>query len=91
MTDIVIGPIANDTIFETFGVISSGFLKTRDAMKLLMIGPEYIQVAIKTERAVRQLRWIRSEKIKRMDAGLRKAEQANYDVEFAGVLETILE
>lgn len=60
--DIVIGPIAKDTIFETFGVISSGFLKTRDAMKLLMIGPEYIQVAIKTERAVKQLRWIRSEK-----------------------------
>ena len=49
--DVVIGPIANDTIFETFGIISSGFLETGDAMKLLMIGPEYIQAAVKTKKA----------------------------------------
>ena len=48
--DVVVGPIANDTIFETFGVISSGFLKPEDAMKLLMIGPEFTQIAIKTEK-----------------------------------------
>ena len=54
--DIIAGPITNDTIFDTFGIISSGFLSTEDAMRLLMIGPEYTQVAIKTERAVRQLR-----------------------------------
>ena len=87
--DVVIGPIANDTIFETFGIISSGFLKPADAMKLLMIGPEYTQVAVKTGKAANQLRWIRSEKIARPDAALRKAEQDEYDISFAKVLREI--
>ena len=55
--DVIIGPIANDTIFDTFGIISSGFLKTKDAMKLLMVGPEYTQVAIKSKKAADRLRW----------------------------------
>ncbi len=88
--DVVIGPIANDTIFETFGMISSGFLKPEDAMKLLMIGPEFTQIAIKTEKAVRQLHWIRSEKITRIGAEQRKAEQDSYDAAFAEVLRQIL-
>ena len=86
----MVGPIANDTIFETFGVISSGFLKPEDAMKLLMIGPEFTQIAIKTEKAVRQLHWIRSEKITRIGAEQRKAEQDAYDAAFAEVLKQIL-
>ena len=88
--DLVIGPIANDTIFETFGVISSGFLKPADAMKLLMIGPEYTQVAVKTEKAAGQLRWIRSERIEKPDAELRRAEQSRYDLEFAKALAEIV-
>lgn len=63
--DVVIGPIANDTIFDTLGMITSGFLKPEDALSLLMIGPEYMQVAIKTEKAVSNLKFIRSEKIER--------------------------
>lgn len=88
--DVVIGPIANDTIFETFGVISSGFLKPEDALKLLMVGPEYTQVAIKTEKAASQLKWIRSDRIERMDTSRRKAEQEAYDVSFGQVLEEIV-
>ena len=85
--DIVIGPIANDTIFDTFGIISSGFLKTEEAMKLLMIGPEYTQVAIKTERAIRQLHWIRSEKIQKLNEAFRRAEQERYAAAFAAVMQ----
>ena len=88
--DIVLGPIANDTIFETFGVISSGFLQPADAMKLLMIGPEYTQAAVKTEKAARRLTWIRSEKIGRLDADRRRAEQEAYDEIFARVLGEIV-
>ena len=87
--DIVIGPIANDTIFETFGLISSGFLKPEDAMKLLMIGPEYTQVAVKTEKAAARLRWIRSDAIQRQDAEQRRAEQARYDALFAQAMREI--
>lgn len=75
---MVIGPIANDTIFDTLGIISSGYLKPEDALKLLLIGPEYTQVAIKTERAAGHLRWLRSEKIERVDAATLKKEQHAY-------------
>ena len=74
--DVVIGPIANDTIFETLGIISSGLLSTANAMKILMIGPEFTQAAIKTEKAASQLKWIRSEKITKLDEAYRRAEQA---------------
>lgn len=88
-SDVVIGPIANDTIFDTLGVISSGLLKPQDALQLLLIGPEYIQVAIKTEQAANHLRFIGSEKIERMDADRLKAEQEEYLELFARELETI--
>ncbi len=88
--DAVIGPIANDTIFETFGIISSGFLKPADAMRLLMIGPEYTQVALKTEKAAGRLRWIRADEAPRPDPETRRAEQHAYDISFAEVLQEIM-
>lgn len=89
-SDVVIGPIANDTIFDTLGVISSGYLKPEEALKLLMIGPVYTQVAIKTEKAMEQLRFIGSEKIVRMDEELLKAEQDAYQEVFAAEFEKII-
>ena len=59
-------------------------------MKILMIGPEFTQVAIKTEKAASQLKWIRSEKITKLDEAYRRAEQAEYDAAFAEVLQEIL-
>ena len=76
--DVVIGPIANDTIFETLGIITSGFLKPDEALTLLLIGPEYTQVAIKTEKAAARLHWIRSEQIRCQDAQAFQAEQEDY-------------
>ena len=88
--DVVIGPIANDTIFDTLGIISSGYLQPEDALKLLLVGPEYTQTAIKTEKAVSQLRWIRSVKIERMDKEQLKAEQDAYMELFAREFKKIL-
>ena len=34
VADVVIGPIANDTIFDTLGIMSSGFLKPEAAVRL---------------------------------------------------------
>lgn len=56
--DVIAGPIANDTIYETFGIVTSGFLKAGDALRLLLIGPEYHQVALKSRKAVQQLTWL---------------------------------
>ena len=86
--DAVIGPIANDTIFETYGIISSGFLCEADAVRLLSVGPAYTQVALKTERAVQRLRWISAERIETADASL-IAEQAAYDEALGRVIETL--
>ncbi len=88
--DVVIGPIANDTIFETFGIISSGFLKPADALKLLLVGPEFTQVAVKTEKAAGQLKWIQSDRVTRLEPGRRKAEQEAYDASFARILKEII-
>ena len=90
-TDVIIGPIANDTIFDTLGIVSSGFLKPDVAMKLLMIGPEYTQVALKTEKAAGQLKWIRSERIERLSGDLLKSEQEAFQERFGAELEKIME
>lgn len=88
--DVIIGPIANDTIFDTLGIIGSGFLKPEDAIKLLMIGPEYTQVAIKTEKAANQLRWIGSERIKRIAKDELKAVQDAFQEAFGAELGKIV-
>lgn len=59
--DVIIGPIANDTLFETYGIITSGLLAPDQALELLGIGPEYSQVAVKTDAGARALQWIDSE------------------------------
>jgi hypothetical protein len=88
---VVIGPIANDTIFDTFGIISSGYLEPEKALKLLMIGPAYTQIAIKTQKAVQQLKWTRSERITRTDEAILKAEQDAFQEVFAAELNRILD
>ena len=55
--DVVIGPIANDTLYDTWGIITSNLLEKDQALQLLMIGPEYVQTVIKTERAAVKLRF----------------------------------
>ena len=87
--DVIVGHIANDTIFDTMGIITSGFLRMEDALKLLMIGPEYTQVAVKTEKAAGQLRWIGSEKISRPPVNAE--EQAAYQDAFGAALSEILD
>ena len=81
--DVIIGPIANDTIFDTMGIISSGFLAPEEALKLLLIGPEYTQVVIKSEKAKAQLHWLSSEQITAIDESLHQQEEAEYQKLFA--------
>ncbi len=89
--DVIIGPIANDTIFDTLGIISSGYLKPEEAMRLLMIGPEYTQVAIKTEKAAAKLRWIRAERIGRLSEDTLRAEQDAFQEAFGKAFLQVME
>ena len=56
--DLIIGPIANDTIHDTLGVITSGFLSDDEAMKLLMVGDSYDQIVLKSQKASDNLKFI---------------------------------
>ena len=58
--DVIVGPIANDIIYDTLGITTSGFLDKKESMELLMIGPEYVQVVIKTKKANAKLKWLSS-------------------------------
>lgn len=59
--DVIIGPIANDTIFDTWGILTSGYVSEKKALEALLKGPQYIQVVIKTNKALEKLKFIKSE------------------------------
>ncbi len=61
--DAVTGPIANDTLFDTLGILTSGYLTDAEALRLMLVGPEYRQTALKTEKALIHLKWIGTEKL----------------------------
>lgn len=92
--DVIVGPIANDTIYNVFGITTSGVLNREQAGELLRIGPEYTQVVIKTEKAAEQLTWkssevLDSERIAIMQATVQK-EQEEYQVLFAKKMEELI-
>ena len=55
----------------------------------LKAGPEYTQAAVKTERAAKQLRWIRSGKIAKPEEKLLRAEREAYEAAFAEAVREI--
>ncbi|MBO5998963.1 MAG: DUF3990 domain-containing protein [Lachnospiraceae bacterium] len=59
--DVITGPIANDTIYDTWGIFTSGLIPDGQVMAMLGIGPAYEQTVIKTEKALSQLSWQTSE------------------------------
>ncbi len=93
--DVVIGPIANDTIYDTFGVLTSGLMNADQALKLLSAGPAYTQIAIKTAKAVKALRFkevieLQAEEIEQYRS-LVKEEEAAFQEQFLAALESINE
>lgn len=89
--DIVIGPIANDTIYDTFGIFTSGIIEDETALKLLKAGPEYIQIVIKSDKAAANLKWIGAEELSSDQLSayqlVLKKEQEEYQKQFVKILE----
>ena len=76
--DVVIGPVANDTLYD---LTTSGFLSRETSLRILALGPAYTQAVIKTDRAAAQLRFLEarklhSEEIARFRQTVRKEEEA---------------
>ena len=91
--DVIIGPIANDTIFDTLGITTSGLLDREQSLRLLMLGPVYNQIVIKNEKAASQLKWLKAEILDEETVrAYRKetaAEEAVFTKQFAQLLDTL--
>lgn len=76
--DVLIGPTADDKMFNTLTSYFGGFLSVQETIEFLNIAGYSEQIVLKTEKAVRQLSFINSKELK----GLQKQmliEQARFD------------
>ncbi len=65
--DVIIGPIANDILYNTLGITTSGMLDLEKSYNLLILGNSYTQIVIKTEKANSNLKFLESKIIKEED------------------------
>lgn len=91
--DIIIGPIANDTIFDTMGIMTSGYLSDDEALKLLCVGPRYTQIVLKTQKAADNLHFLAAETLSKETIVANKkiaaANEAEYLKLFAKTMESL--
>lgn len=86
--DLIIGPISNDTIFDLYGIITSGLINKDTALKILDNAPLYYQVVIKTDKAKSQLKFLKyevldKEIIKNYLKEIKKLEEKYQDLMFS--------
>lgn len=89
--DVVIGPIANDTIFDTLGIITSGIFSDKESLKLMQAGNRYTQIVIKSLKALNNLKWESAEEINEEDIDryrkIVKKEEEKYQQKLADIIE----
>lgn len=92
--DLIIGPIANDTLYNTWGVLTSGLLEDAQALDLLQLGPAYQQVVVKSEKAAAALQWLGAKELDRATLQAAKAlvakEEAAFQSRFAARIADLL-
>ena len=91
--DVIMGPVANDTIYNTMGIMTSGYLTDEEAKKLLCVGPGYRQITLKSLKAAEKLKFISSkiltaEEIKE-GRTVHEKEEDLYLQEFAKVMQEL--
>lgn len=89
--DVIIGPIANDTIYDTLGLMTSGLLDAVLSLRLLQLGPCFEQIAIKSERALRQLKWLGARTLSDAELGGFGAELQRETEEYQRAIAAVLE
>ena len=88
--DLIIGPIANDTLYDTLGILTSGMLKKEEALQVLQIGAQYNQLVIKSQKAAEKLTFeeaytLSCEEIEKYQA-LRKKEEEYFQSQFTKIV-----
>ena len=88
--DVIIGPIANDTLYDTWGMLTSGVLDKATSLKCLKIGNVYHQIVIKSEKALSSLHFIEATVIDPSSVqGYKEAvvkEEEEFQQEFARIV-----
>lgn len=79
--DAVIGPIACDTLYDTWGILTSGIIGKELAVEAYRLGPCYRQIVLKSERALSALHFVAAqtvakEQIAQNRATVKQEEQA---------------
>ena len=91
--DVIIGPIANDTIYDTLGIMTSNILNDEEAMKLMMVGETSDQIVLKTQKAADNLRFVSSQVLSKEIIVRAKeqyeADNEKYQEEFARAMEEL--
>ena len=62
--DIVIGPVANDTVYRVFRLFENGDIDRETVIKRLKITKLFNQIAFCTEKAAAELKYIKFEEVK---------------------------
>jgi hypothetical protein len=58
--DVVIAPIANDTLFDLVGILTSGFVPKPVCLKVLSLEPKFTQIVLKNQKSAANLRFLES-------------------------------
>ncbi len=91
--DVIIGPISNDTIFDTMGILTSGHLSKAEVLPLMKIGPDYSQTVLKTDKASERLKWMKTftlsdDEASKYDANRRK-EGTEYHLRLSETMDNL--
>lgn len=62
--DVVIGPVANDMVYRVFRLFENGDIDRKTAIERLKVTKLFNQMTFRTERAIMELRFIKSEVVK---------------------------
>lgn len=82
--DLIVGPVANDILYNTYGILTSGIFDNDKCFELLSIGPTYKQIVIKSNKALEQLKYKtihiqKEDEIKKYRSIVQKEEE-NYQI-----------
>lgn len=73
-TDLLIAPIANDTLFDLVGILTSGLVPKATCLNVLSLEPHFTQVVLKSELAIKNLRFLEARPISKEQAKKSKIE-----------------
>ena len=62
--DVIIGPVANDTVYRVLRLFENGDIDRETVIKRLKVSKLFNQVTFRTEKVIAQLKFIKSETVK---------------------------